>query len=79
MEESLNLKTIQIVGTESVFGSNTARITHPTRYAIVQIQRVIDQPSVPGLAPPRPVIDEEEPVVSAIMVRILVQDGLDRH
>ena len=55
----------------SLWIRNTARITHPTRYAIVQIQRVIDQPSVPGLAPPRPVIDEEEPVVSAIMVRDL--------
>ncbi len=40
----------------SLWIRNTARITHPTRYAIVQIQRVIDQPSVPGLAPPRPVI-----------------------
>jgi len=55
----------------SLWISNTARITHPTRYAVVQIQRVVDQPSVPGLAPPRPVIDEEEPVVSAIMVRDL--------
>ena len=55
----------------SLWIRNTARITHPTRYAIVQIQRVIDQPSVLGLAPPRPVIDEEEPVVSAIMVRDL--------
>ena len=35
------------------------------------MQSVIDQPSVPGLAPPRPVIDQNDPVISAIMVRDL--------
>ena len=55
----------------SLWVTNTARITHPTRYAVVQLQRVIEQPSIPGMAPPRPVIDQEEPVVSTIMVRDL--------
>ncbi|HJL91115.1 MAG: hypothetical protein QF837_01540 [Acidimicrobiales bacterium] len=55
----------------SLWATNTARITHPIRYAVVQFQRVIDQPSIPGMAPPRPVIDKEEPVVSTIMVRDL--------
>ena len=56
----------------SLWVTNTARITHPTRYAVVQLQRVVEQPSIPGMAPPRPVIDQEEPVVSTIMVRDLV-------
>ena len=55
----------------SLWVTNTARITHPTRYAVVQLQRVVEQPSIPGMAPPRPVIDKEEPVVSTIMVRDL--------
>lgn len=55
----------------SLWVTNSARITHPTRYAVVQFQRVVEQPSIPGMAPPRPVIDQEEPVVSTIMVRDL--------
>ena len=55
----------------SLWITNTARITHPTRYAVVQLQRVVEQPSIPCMAPPRPVIDKEEPVVSTIMVRDL--------
>ena len=46
-------------------------ITHPTRYGVVQVQEVIDQPLVPGQAPPRPIIDESKPVISVIMVRDL--------
>ena len=55
----------------SLWITNSALITHPTRYAVVQLQRVVEQPSIPGMAPPRPVIDKEEPVVSTIMVRDL--------
>ena len=55
----------------SLWITNTARITHPTRYAVVQLQSVVEQPSIPGMAPPRPVIDQEEPVVSTIMDRDL--------
>jgi hypothetical protein len=32
---------------------------------------VLDQPTIAGEAPPRPVVDEAEPVVSIIMVRDL--------
>ncbi len=51
--------------------SNSARITHPSRYSVVQLQRVLDQETIPGEAPPRPIVDEAEPVVSVIMVRDL--------
>ncbi len=46
-------------------------ITHPTRYGVVQVQEVIDQPLLPGQAPPRPIVDESQPVISVIMVRDL--------
>ena len=46
-------------------------ITHPTRYGVVQVQEVIDQPLIPGQPPPRPIIDESKPVISVIMVRDL--------
>jgi len=51
--------------------SNSARITHPTRYTVVQLQAVLQQKVTPGEAPPRPVVDSEEPVVSVVMVRDL--------
>ena len=46
-------------------------ITHPTRYAVVQAQQVIDQPLIPGQPPPRPIVDESKPVISVIMIRDL--------
>ena len=46
-------------------------ITHPTRYGVVQVQEVIDQPLVPGQRPPRPVVDQTKPVISVIMIRNL--------
>lgn len=46
-------------------------ITHPTRYGVVQVQEVIDQPLIPGQPPPRPIVDESKPVISVIMVRDL--------
>ena len=46
-------------------------ITHPTRYGVVQVQEVVDQPLVPGEPPPRPIVDESQPVISVIMVRDL--------
>lgn len=47
------------------------QVQHPTHHAIIQVQPVIDQPTVPGEAPPRPKADESEPVVSVIMTRDL--------
>ena len=46
-------------------------ITHPTRYGVVQVTEVIDQPLVPGEPPPRPIVDESKPVISVIMIRDL--------
>ena len=51
--------------------TSSARITHPTRYTVVQLQGVLRQEVAPGEAPPRPVVDPEEPVVSVVMVRDL--------
>ena len=46
-------------------------ITHPTRYGVVQVQEVIDQPLTPGQPPPRPIADPSKPVISVIMIRDL--------
>lgn len=45
--------------------------THPPHYAVVQVQGVLTQEAVPGAAPPTPIADESQPVVSVIMVRDL--------
>ena len=55
----------------SLWVTNSARITNPVKYTVVQLQSVVDQPTIPGEAPPRPVADTDEPVVSVIMVRDL--------
>lgn len=47
------------------------KLTHPTRYGIVQVQEVIEQPLIPGQAPPLPVADQSKPVISVIMIRDL--------
>ncbi len=48
-------------------------IKHPTRYGIIQVQRVSEESitNLPGTAPKRPEIDPTEPVVSVIMIRNL--------
>jgi hypothetical protein len=43
--------------------------THPERYAVVQVQRVIPQEPEPGQAPPTPEADPEQPVISVVMIR----------
>ncbi len=45
--------------------------SHPTHYAVVQVQGVEPQAVEPGEAPPPPVVDESAPVVSVIMERNL--------
>lgn len=51
---------------------SAVQITHPTRYAVVEVQQVIDQGDPePGQAPPTPEIDASQPVVSVIFVRDL--------
>jgi hypothetical protein len=50
---------------------NTVRnlIGRPEHYAIVQVQRVVPQETVPGEAPPAPQVDPEAPVESVILIR----------
>lgn len=48
-----------------------AQITHPTHYAILQVQPVVDVTPQPGAAPPSPEADPNRPVISVIMVRDL--------
>jgi hypothetical protein len=50
---------------------NSVTIKHPTRYAIVQVQQVLDKDEVVGEAPPRPEGDPSKPVISVIMERDL--------
>jgi hypothetical protein len=45
--------------------------THPTHYAVVRVQAVVPQETVPGEAPPLPVVDESQPVVEVVLVRDL--------
>ncbi len=52
--------------------TNTLRITHPPKYAVVQVQHtVVNPPLEPGQAPPTPEPDESAPVVSLILERDL--------
>lgn len=44
-------------------------IKNPERYAIIQVQKVIEQEPEPGEAPPAPVVDPNEPVISVVMLR----------
>ena len=46
-------------------------VQHPTHYAIIQIQPVIEKEAEPGQAPPTPEADPTQPVVSVIMERNL--------
>ncbi len=45
----------------------------PTHYEVVQVQQVIPQETLPGHAPPLPVVDPTQPVISIVMVRDLGQ------
>jgi len=44
-------------------------IKNPERYAVVQVQKVIEQEVEPGQAPPTPEADPDEPVISVVMLR----------
>jgi len=62
---------------DSTFGrvwhkiTSTARITHPTNYAIVQAQVAQEKETLPGQLPPLPEVDEEASIVSVVMTRNL--------
>ena len=47
----------------------TATITHPDHYAVIQVQKAIEVEPVPGEAPPIPEPDPDEPVISVVMIR----------
>lgn len=53
--------------------ANSARIFNPTEYSVIQLRAVDAQALVTeeGQAPPFPVVDEDEPVISVVMVRDL--------
>jgi hypothetical protein len=44
-------------------------IRNPEHYAVVQVQKVVEQETQPGEAPPTPVADESEPVISVVLLR----------
>lgn len=53
--------------------SSAFQVTHPTRYGIVQLQQVTPESLElqPGQAPPPVFADEDQPVVSVVMIRNL--------
>jgi hypothetical protein len=48
-----------------------AHFWHPPHYAVVAVQPVIEQPTIEGQAPPRPLVDENQPVIYVVMERDL--------
>jgi hypothetical protein len=50
---------------------NSLTLFHPPHYAVVQVQKAVDQAEKPGQPPPLAVADENEPVISVIMERNL--------
>ncbi len=49
----------------------SVQLTHPTHYAVVQVQPTIPQRTVPGEPPPTPIADPDAPVITVLMVRNL--------
>jgi len=62
---------------DSLWGRFTHKLStmfnfqHPPHFAVVQVQAVEQQETVPGEAPPTPVLDEDAPVISIVLVRDL--------
>jgi hypothetical protein len=50
---------------------NVIGFFHKPHYFVVQVERVKPQATVPGQAPPKPVADPAQPVVSVVMIRDL--------
>lgn len=44
-------------------------LKNPKHYAVIQVQKVVEQEPVPGQAPPTPEADPAEPVISVVMLR----------
>jgi hypothetical protein len=51
--------------------TSTAQITHPTHYAVIQLIPVVPQTAEPGEAPPPPIPNTEQPVLTIVMERNL--------
>jgi hypothetical protein len=51
--------------------STIVHFQHPTHYAVVITQAVVNQPTKAGQAPPTPLIDTRQPKVAVVMVRDL--------
>lgn len=51
--------------------STIVKFRHPEHFAVVQVQAVEPVEDTPGEAPPPPVLDDDAPVISVIMVRDL--------
>ena len=53
--------------------NNARRITNPTEYAVVQLQAIDESALITpeGEAPPFPMVDEDAPIISVVMVREL--------
>lgn len=49
--------------------SSAFQVKNPPHFAVVQVQRVIAQPTVPGQAPPIPKVDPTQPVISVVLIR----------
>lgn len=50
---------------KSVFDQNP-----PTFYAVVQLQQVVPQTTKPGQAPPTPIADPDQPIVTVVLERV---------
>jgi hypothetical protein len=49
--------------------SSAFQIKNPPHFAVVQVQRVVPQATVPGQAPPIPKVDPAQPVISVVLIR----------
>ena len=49
--------------------SSALQIKNPKHYAVVQVQKVIPQETIPGQAPPIPKADPSQPVISVVFIR----------
>lgn len=49
--------------------AQAVQFKHPKHYAVIQVQKVIEQTAQPGQAPPLPIADESEPIISVVMIR----------
>lgn len=65
-----------LVGRVQYAITDALRITHPTHYAIIQVQPAIDSQALPGEAPPPPTADPTQDVISVIMIRDLGEKRL---